>query len=95
VVFLLAEGLVRSGVEEVVQVSGVGELDLDHPAGAIRLGVDGLGSAFQRLVDGDDLAADRGEDVRDGLDDSTTPNCSCAFRTRPTAGTSTKTTSPR
>src|SRR3954451_10243868 len=61
-------GLVGGGVEQAVGLGLVGELDLDHPAVAVRIVVDVLGRVAQAEVDLDDLAAERRDDVRDRLD---------------------------
>jgi hypothetical protein len=57
--------LVVGGGEEV---SLVRDAELDDPAVAVGVFVDLLGAVIEGLVDLDDLAADRGVDVRDGLD---------------------------
>ena len=57
--FRLEDGCVCVGVHQLIELSGVGELDLDHPALSVRIGVDGLGSSLESSVDLDDLAGYR------------------------------------
>ena len=59
--------LVGDRVEEAVHLRRVGQADAEHPARPVRVGVDHLGRRRQRAVRLDDLAADRGEQVADGL----------------------------
>src|SRR3954453_10849244 len=63
--FLLAllaqKRLVRLGVQQAVQLLGVADGDLDHPALVIRVLVDVFGRIRQRRVDLDHLAGDGGE----------------------------------
>ena len=60
--------LVGSGIEQLIDLRGVGELDLDQPTLAVRVLVDLLGRVRERLVDCGDLAGEWGDHVRDGLD---------------------------
>src|SRR5664279_5031691 len=64
----LDDGLrVADRVQQVLHLSWVGKLDLDHPAIAVRVAVDQLRGTVQRVVAGHHGAADRGEDVRHRL----------------------------
>src|SRR5215204_6819126 len=63
--FLLHDLLVLFGGEEVGFVCGP---ELDDPALTVGILVDVLGRIFESGVDLDDLAADRGVQVGDGLD---------------------------
>ena len=62
------ERLVRRRVEQSVQLLGVAERHLDHPALVVGIFVDVFGRVRERRVDLDDLAGDRREQVGDGLD---------------------------
>jgi len=68
VVIALGVLLVGSLVQQCVELLGVVELDLDHPALVLGALVDELGRLDQGLVDLDDLAADGRVHVAGGLD---------------------------
>src|ERR687891_1995217 len=59
---------VGGGVEQLVRLGGVGEADLHEPALAVRVLVDRLGLLDHLAVHLDDLARQRRDHVRDGLD---------------------------
>mmetsp|Transcript_4209 Transcript_4209/g.10926 ORF Transcript_4209/g.10926 Transcript_4209/m.10926 type:complete len:206 (-) Transcript_4209:117-734(-) len=63
-----AEGLVASGIHELVQLARVGELDLRHPAVCLRRRVDQRRLVVERLVDLHDLTRHRRVDVARSLD---------------------------
>ena len=60
--------LVGGDVEEAVDLGGVGEADPHEPALAVGVLVDGLGRVDDLLVHLEDLARERRDHVRDGLD---------------------------
>ena len=62
------ELLVRLDVEQRVDLGGVGETDPDEPALAVGVLVHGLGRVDDLLVHLEDLARERRDHVRDGLD---------------------------
>jgi hypothetical protein len=55
-------------VEQFRQAGFFGNLDLRDPTFAVRVAAEHLESFGERLVDGDDLAGDRGLDIAHGLD---------------------------
>ena len=59
----LEDGCVSVSVHQLIEFSGVGELDFDHPALSVRIGVDGLGSSLESCVDLDYLAGYRHEGI--------------------------------
>jgi len=66
--FLSDEGLVLVSAHEVVDLCRIGHLDLDHPAVAVAVLVDRLGSVAERLVDLNDVTGKRREELGHGLD---------------------------
>src|SRR4051812_24332548 len=59
---------IGGSVHEPVGLAGIRELDLHQPALPVRVLVDGLRRVRERTVGLDDLAAQRRDHVRDGLD---------------------------
>ncbi len=53
--------------EELLGLALILEAEADHPAVAVRIGVHESGLLVEALVDGDDFAAQGGEELRDGL----------------------------
>lgn len=65
----MIDGLVVGGlIQQSLELSGVGNLNLGNPSLTLGAGVDGLGVVLQNGVAADDLAGHGGEDVRSGLD---------------------------
>ena len=60
--------LVGNLVHEIVDLAGVGHLDLHEPRVLLRRRVDQLGCVLERLVDLEYRPRDRGVHVRGGLD---------------------------
>jgi hypothetical protein len=67
-VLLIAESLVGVNIHELINLVGVRELDLDHPASALGILVDETGLVSKFLVDLGNDTSDRGVDVVSGLD---------------------------
>src|SRR5436305_12746161 len=59
---------VRRGIEERVELAGVGEAHADQPAPSVGIVVDELRRVDHGLVDLDDRARERRDDARYGLD---------------------------
>ncbi len=81
-------------VHQRVGLGRVARADLDHPAVAVGVLVDRLGLVAQRLVDLDDLAGQRRDDVGDGLDRLDLGVGLVLVTVVPTSGGSKNTTSP-
>ena len=64
--FRLDQFLVRRGVEQLVELGGVGRLEPEHPRG-VGVAVHRVGAGFDLAVGGDDFARHRGVDVGRGL----------------------------
>src|SRR5882672_8963983 len=62
------ERLVEGSVHQAGNFGGIGELDFDEPRGAVRIRVQGFGSAGQRGIGFRDFAGYRGENLADRLD---------------------------
>lgn len=51
------------GRQQSVEISHVGNFNLDHPALSVRIGIDRFRIAFQRIVELDDFASKRQEQI--------------------------------
>lgn len=65
----MIDGLVVGGlIQQSLELSSIGNLNLSDPALALGAGVDSLCVVLQNVVAADNLAGHGGEDVRSGLD---------------------------
>lgn len=65
----MIDGLVVGGlIQQSLELSGVGNLNLGNPSLTLGAGVDGLSVVLQDLVAADHLAGDGGEHIGGGLD---------------------------
>ena len=56
-----------TGAEQMLEVVGIVDVNLEHPTGLVGVFIDLLGAFFERFVDFKDLARDWGEQVGDGF----------------------------